>query len=709
MMDIIRAVNPGSCIEDLIEEATDIDDLSLEHHPPLGDEEMQLLHQVTSSLCRDALILLALGPTGSGKTITLNRLTAGLVHLDVGKRKSQVDPVFRPDVHDLFDGRHPTCYVREFDFSSLPPKRMLGIEPLDTPLKLAVIDTPGFTNKIQLNEETISNGLKSLDSFLTTCKQSLNSPKAQVFVVYFLKQTWTWSKVDSKIMKAIQQYYGTVNTFCVTHSLVVPAFIQHPLPEELSDFKNLDLPDINALREEEDAYLELVSEADKIAAQQGFEKSWISLYKRLYSLSSHINNIRGYVRDARIIFFENSPNLSSSSDLGLANLVFKFSRGLNYNYGSFFTILTSADMLGSATQYLLLPTSMDRSRVSRLPVDKEEQLLSPFQKYDIDCVRKGQMHFFEECKSVIDDISRDKIHRISRSFFKSSLPSVEERKPLQRLDSPHRFVSQDSSRSCSSTLSDTDISSSASDNSEGSRRVKMKLLSIKALWSDLFESREEGFQFLTEETKNIPRSTQPNKKYPRISLRDKSDKPENYSLPRRKSAPLFSSLGLFNPDLAQLLAKKRSSDTVHITPFETADSSSNNIRLKKSHSESPVAARAPPASSAPRSKSQSTRPRGASRLFSSVNEGYCIVEKKQVKPITEDRLPTLQLLPNELEETIVNLIGDERKRCMLCKDSVIYSICPKCRRGYCEACVVTFSGFQKICKFDSTIMESVSL
>ena len=699
MMDIIRAINTGSCIEDLLEEATD---LSLEPHPALGDEEMQLLHQVTSSLCREALILLALGPTGSGKTITLNRLTAGLVHLDVGKRKSQVEPVFRPDIHDLFDGRHPTCYVREFDFSSIPPKRMLGIEPLDTPLKLAVIDTPGFTNKIQLNEEIISNGLKSLDSFLATCKQSMNSPKAQVFVVYFLKQTWTWSKVDSKIMKAIQQHYGTVNMFCITHSLVVPAFIQHPLPEELSDFKNLDLPDVNALRVEEDSYLDLVSEADKLAAQQGFEKSWISLYKRLFSLSSHVTTIKGYAKDARIVFFENSPNLSSSSDLGLANLVFKFSRGLNYNYGSFFTILTSADMLHSATQYLLLPTSMNRSRASRLPVEREEVLLSPFQKYDIDCVRKGQMDFFEECRGVVEDISRDKIHRISRSFFKSSLPSVEEGKPLQKSDSPHRFVSQDSSRSCSSTLSDTDISSSASD-SEGSRRVKMKLRSIKALWSDLFESREEGFQFLTEETKNIPQSTQPNRKYPRINLRDRMDKPEPCAMARRKSAPLFPGIGLFNPELALLLSKKRASDTTHLsTPFHPADSSSNNIRLEKSHSESPV-------SRAPLSKSQVARPRAGSQVLRSVREGCFTLGKKEARPPNVDRPPPQQVLPNELEETIVNLIGDERKRCMLCKEDVIYSICPKCKRGYCESCVATFSGFQKICKFDSSIMESFSL
>ena len=693
-----------------------MDELALEPQPPLGDEEMQLLHQVTSSLCKEALILLALGPTGSGKTITLNRLTAGLVQLDVGKRRGHTDPFIRPDIHDLFDGRHPTCYVREFDFSSLPPKRMEGIAPLDTPLKLAVIDSPGFSNKIQLNEDIICNGLKSLDSFLTTCKLSLNSPKAHVFVVYFLKQTWTWSKTDARIMKAIQQYYGSVNVFCVTHSLVVPAFIQHPLPEELSHFKGLDLPDINALREEEDSYLELVGDADKLAAQQGFEKSWISLYKRLFSLSSHVTNMKGYMRDARIIFFENSPNLSSSgSDLGLANLVFKFSRSLNYNYGSFFTILTSADILVSACQYLLLPTCMDRSRVSRLSVEKEEAALSPFHKYDIDCVRKGQMDFFEECREVIEEISRDKIHRISRSFFKSSLPCVseEESKPaLQKPDSPHRFVSQESSRSCSSTLSDTDISSSSSGSatdSESSRRVKMKLLSIKALWSDLFESREEGFQFLREETKNIPQSSQPNQKYPRVTAsRDKSGRADGNSMSRRKSAPLFSSLALFNPDLAQLLSKKRASETAHVSsPFHSPDSSSNNIRLKKSHSESPVSERVPPLPSL--SKSQVTRPRAASHRIPSANQDSFSSQKKPARVPAAELSPPQHALSRDLEETIVNLIGEERKRCLLCKDAAIYSICPKCKRGYCEACVLTFSGFQRICKFDSSVMESASL
>ena len=710
-MDITRSfrtVGSESCIDDLIEEASDYDESSPELHPALRDEEVQLLYQVASSLCKDALILLALGPTGSGKTITLNRLTAGLVHLDVSKRKSQADALSRPEYQDLFDGRHPTCYVREFDFSSLPPNRMLGISPLDTPLKLAVIDTPGFTNKIQLNDETIMNGFKSLDSFLTACKQALNSPRAQVFVVYFLKQTWTWSMVDSKILRAIQQYYGTVNMFCVTHSLVIPAYIPHPLPEELLDFKDLDLPDIHALHEEENSYLGLVSETDKLAAEEGFEKSWVSLYKRLYSLSSHITRIREYVTNARIVFYENSPNLSSTSDLGLSNLVFKFSRGLNYNYGSFFTVLTLSDMIHSATKYMLLPTSMDRSRVSRLPVDKEEQLLSPFQKYDIDCVRKGQMEFFEECRDVVDDISRDKIYRISRSFFKSSHPSLTENIPLRNTESPIcRFVSQDSSKSCSSTLSDTDISSTASDTSEGSKRIKMKLLTIKALWSDLFESREEGFQFLMEETRNIPKSTQPNKKYPRItSLRDKSDKSDNYVSTRRKSAPLFSSMGLFNPDLAQLLSKKRPSDSSQSTNlFCTADSSSNNIRLKKSQSECPLTGDTPISSKAPFSKSQNTRP----RVYSNVSDvlANSPMERKRIKPIIDDT--PIQVIPNELEETIVNLLGDERKKCMLCKDNVIYSICPKCKRGYCEACVHTFSEFQKKCKFDSTIMESASL
>ena len=704
----IRTAGSDSCIDDLIEEATDYDESSSELHPALRDEEVQLLYQVTSSLCKDALILLALGPTGSGKTITLNRLTAGLVHLDVSKRKSQVDALSRPAYQDLFDGRHPTCYVREFDFSSLPPNRMLGISPLDTPLKLAVIDTPGFTNKIQLNDETIMNGFKSLDSFLTSCKQALNSPRAQVFVVYFLKQTWTWSTVDSKILNAIQQYYGTVNMFCVTHSLVIPAYIPHPLPEELLDFKDLDLPDIHALHEEENSYLGLVSEADKLAAEEGFEKSWVSLYKRLYSLSSHLTKIREYITKARIVFFENSPNLSSTSDLGLSNLVFKFSRGLSYPYGSFFTILTLSDMIHSANKYMLLPTSMDRSRVSKLPVDKEEQLLSPFQKYDIDCVRKGQMAFFEECRDVVDDISRDKIYRISRSFFKSSLPSMTENGPIQHTESPIcRFVSQDSSKSCSSTLSDTDISSTASETSEGSKRVKMKLLTIKALWSDLFESREEGFQFLTEETRNIPKSTQPNKKYPRISLRDKSDKSETSVSGRRKSAPLFSSLGLFNPDLVQLLSKKRSSEgSQSPNLFHTGDSS-NNIRLKKSQSHCPISGNVSVSSKPRFSKSQSTRP----RVYSNVSDvlSNSPIERKLVKPIIEDKSLPQQILPNELEETIVNLIGDERKKCMLCKDNVIYSLCPKCKRGYCEACVHTFSGFQKKCKFDSTIMESASL
>ncbi|KAI6651475.1 hypothetical protein LOD99_5083 [Oopsacas minuta] len=697
----LRTVNANTCIEELIEEVTDLDESCLELHPALRDEELQLLYQITSSLCKEALILLALGPTGSGKTITLNRLTAGLVHLDVSKRKSQVDALFRPELQDLFDGRHPTCYVREFGFSSLPPSRMLGIAPLDTPLKLAVIDTPGFTNKIQLNNETIMNGFKSLDSFLTTCKQSLNCPQAQVFVVYFLKQTWTWSKVDSEIIKGIQHYYGSVNMFCITHSLVIPAYIQHPLSEELIDFKNLELPDIHALHEEENSYLGLVSETDKLLAEEKFEKSWVSLYKRLYSLSSHITKIRENVVGARIIFFENSPNLSSTSDLGLANLVFKFSRGLNYTYGSFFTMLTLFDMLPSSTQFMLLPTSMDRSRVSRLPVDKEEQLMSPFHKYDIDCVRKGQMDFFQECRDVIDDINRDKIHRVSKSFFKSSLHSVTDPVPLQQTDSPiKRFVSQDSSKSCSSTLSDTDISSTASETSEGSRKIKMKL-TIKALWSDLFESREEGFQFLTEETKNIPQSTQPNKKYSRRGLRDKSDKSDNYTTSRRKSAPLFASLGILNPDLAQFLSKKRSSEgSQSPSLFYTSDSSSNNIRLRKSNSESPITDNRSPISKPQFSKSQSARP----RVSSSVS-----IQPIRIIPLQEDKSPSLPNLPNELEETIVNLIGNERKNCMLCKDELIYSVCPKCKRGYCEACVFTFSGFQKKCKFDSTIMESVSL
>ena len=701
--------------EDLIDESDNFEDSSIGQHPPLGDDEMQLMYQVTSALCRDTLILLALGPTSSGKTITLNRLTADLVQLDISKRKSHVDLIIRPDVTpDLFGGRQPACYVREFDFSSLPPNRLLGIAPLDTPLKLAVIDTPGFTNKIQLNEETIAKGMKSLDAFVNACKISLNSPKAHVVVIYFLKQTWTWSKVDSKIIKAIQAYYGYVGLFCITHSLVTPAFIQSPLEEELLNFKLLDLPDVQALREEEESYIELVSEADKEAALDQFEKSWVSLYKRLFSLSTHITKIKECVTDARIIFFENSPNLASNSDLGLSNLVSRFSRGLNYNYGSFFTILTSVDLIQSATQYMLLPTSMDRSRINRVAVYREEQVLSPFQKHDMEDVRKGQMFFFEECRSVVDDIRRDKIYRLSRSFFKSSLPTVQDARPLRPVESPCSAVpssSQDSSRSCSSTLSDTDISSSASDNSEGAKKAKLKLSGIRALWSDLFESREEGFQFLTEETRNIPQSYQPNKKQTRTSARDnKSYMSESAQMNRRQSAPIFSYLGSLNPDLASLLSKKRSSESTQTYGmYYGSDSSANNIRLKKCASESAGNRKNSPGQRAPLSSSASSVPKRGQLLSTSSSGSMSPAEYKQYTRALGENEKNQHVLPSELEETIVSLIGDQRKQCMLCKDNIIYSICPKCKRGYCEACIQTFSRFQTLCKFDSSIMEIVSL
>lgn len=746
-----------------IEETTDgfIDLLQSDHElineqisQSLSEENLQVLYQVVASLCSETLILISIGPSSSGKTITLNRLTAGLVQLDLNKYQNKRDPLFSSEAPDLFDHRQPVCYVRELDFTSQNCQN--SQECFNKTIRLAVIDTPGITNKIQLSEDIIKRGLKSLDSFVQACIHELNDHKAHIVVIYFMKQPWCWSKVDRKLVTAIHAVYK-INMFCITHALVEPDFLPSPQANEISALKKLNLPDTVALLEEEESYLQLVSAEEYEEAKEEFYKKWEILYKRLTNLSDHITQIRECVTDAKILLFENSPNYSTWSDIGLANLVFKFSRQLSYNYGCLFTILTTYSLLHTFSHSMFLPTSMDRSRISRMTKEQDKRELSTFsffQKHDTEEYFKGQLDFYKECKEVVDEISLDVIFRISNAYFspENKSKTIIEPLALGEDEKKSKFfpkLSQESLRSCGSTISDSDVSSSASTSgsSDYQKKTKPRLLSLKSIWADIFESKETGFSFLFAEVQKYPEDAHPINRYKckkrtlnsptnsRASSNKQNDdkdfhkivkdyqrrhtqptlnltnnltcylSPKKSSLPADKIAPILQERTYntlhssdkstpnrtcfsdsFNSDSNSIRKSGASNSTTHVPLQENKSNSSDSKTLGSSHR------------SHTRNKSKSE----TSELTRGGNFSYS-------KSISYEDAPDslqCQAFSNELETTLVNLLGAERDNCMLCKEKVRDLYCPKCNRGYCEICVATIPTLRR-CSFDRNMLVRV--